>query len=294
MGQTGGDGSFLERALSRSQREQARDDEPVTAVPVVADDTSHPVEPAYQSGAEPARAPPGDHANQSGAETVASSAHQAPAAVRSSAHDSTALPERAEPGARRPSGAAAASPTSSGAPLTEGLSVASLALIDEAMKKSALIWIRTPQSPAGRAVWHAWAGGHAFVVSGGDEQPDPGFAVGRAVVVVRSKETTSRLLAFTADVSVAGADDADWALATTELAKARLNLRGAGDAARRWQDRTMYSITRLTPVGTGLVEGPGHYPTDSGRAAPVATVATTAGPKPWVLHRRGGSGRRLS
>jgi hypothetical protein len=167
------------------------------------------------------------------------------------------------------------------------------ALVDEAMKKTALIWVRTPTSPGGRALWHAWVNGLAYVVTGGDEQPDPGLDAGLVEVVVRSKDTANRLVVFTSEPSQLRGDDADWAEATEALAKSRLNLRDAADAPQRWKNTT-YRLYRLRPTGDTLVESPGRYRDASGRATPVPTAATTAGAPPWIVHRRGGSGRPLS
>jgi len=51
------------------------------------------------------------------------------------------------------------------------------ALVEEATKKSGLIWVRGPGSPA-RALWHAWHEGAACVVGDGPgEQPLPGNRV---------------------------------------------------------------------------------------------------------------------
>lgn len=169
-----------------------------------------------------------------------------------------------------------------------------LALVDEAFKKAGLIWVRTGAFPGGQALWHVWVDGAAYVVTGGDEQPDPGLDDTEVVVVVRSKDTTSRLLVLGCQASrVASADD-DWSAATAELAKVRLNLHEAAAAPQRWRDEPAYRIYRLRPSADRFIEGPGSYPTASGRAAPVATPATTATSRPWIMHRRGGSGRPLS
>jgi hypothetical protein len=197
-------------------------------------------------------------------------------------------------------GGAAVEPAAS--PLTEPLdtppprepSRLERSLVDEAMKKAGLIWVRTSASPGGRALWYVWTDGSAYVVTGGDEQPDPGLDKGEVVVVVRSKETMSRLLTLRCAASRMSGDADDWAAATAELAKGRLNLHDAADAPRRWQDQTTYAVYRLVPTTDAFIESPGAYPTESGRSTPVPTPATTAGPRPWVLHRRGGSGRPLS
>ncbi|MDQ1696004.1 MAG: hypothetical protein QOJ03_1357, partial [Frankiaceae bacterium] len=51
---------------------------------------------------------------------------------------------------------------------------ATAALIEEAAKKSGLVWLRAP-GPGQRAqpVWHAWQDGSLYVLSGGLEQPVP-------------------------------------------------------------------------------------------------------------------------
>jgi hypothetical protein len=167
-------------------------------------------------------------------------------------------------------------------------------LVDEALKKAGLIWVRTSAAPNGRALWYVWTDGCVYVVTGGDEQPDPGLGDGDVVVVVRSKDTMSRLLTVRCVAARVSGDDDDWAAATTELAKGRLNLREAADAPNRWLDAETYAVYRLTPTTEAFDEGPGKYAPQSGRATPVPTQATTAGARPWVLHRRGGSGRPLS
>ncbi len=179
-------------------------------------------------------------------------------------------------------------------PAPRGLGRFEQALVDEAMKKAGLIWVRTRLSPAGRALWYVWTAGNAYVVTGGVEQPDPGLDDGEVVVVLRSKDTTSRLVALSCEATRVGPEDDDWELASTELAKGRLNLAAAAEAPQRWREDPSYRIYRLSPGCETLLEGPQNHPTDSGRAAPVPTTATTASPRPWVLHRRGGSGRSLT
>jgi hypothetical protein len=172
----------------------------------------------------------------------------------------------------------------------EPLAAADQALVDEALKKSGLIWIRTPDSPAGQAVWHSWLDGAIYLVTGGEEQPDPGLL---DVGVARSKETTSRLVTFAAAVEPLRPEAPDWVPAVADLAKTRLNLHDGENVPDRWATDARYRLYRLSPVGP-LLEGPGAYPTESHRAAPVPTGATTAGPKPKILHRRHGSGSALS
>lgn len=81
------------------------------------------------------------------------------------------------------------------------------ALIEEATKKSGLIWVRG-SGPA-RALWHLWHDGAACLIGDGSgEQPlaDLGLTDGgTATVTVRSKDKGGRLIAWQARVVEAGA-----------------------------------------------------------------------------------------
>lgn len=173
------------------------------------------------------------------------------------------------------------------------------ALLDEGLKKGALLWLELGTAPADgqdprpHPRWYSWTDSRVYLVTGGEEQPDPGLAdASRVRGVVRSKANGHRLLAFDADVSIMSPSDDDWETATAALAKDRLNLARAEEADRRWSEPP-YAVYRLTPI-LPLVDEPAEERTSSRRAAPAPTSATTAGRKPWVLHRRGRSGRPLS
>ncbi|MBA2773665.1 MAG: hypothetical protein H0U36_06425 [Nocardioidaceae bacterium] len=168
------------------------------------------------------------------------------------------------------------------------------ALIDEALKKSALIWLTRDPPRREQAFWHAWVDGLAYLLTGPGEQPDPGLQEGeRLRLVVRSKDTVQRLVVVDATAHRLQPDDDDWEAATAALAAGRLNLAHAEQAPARWAGDAATAIYRLT-LGKQLVEGPGHYADTAHRATPSPTPATTATRRPWVLHKRGGSGRRLS
>lgn len=165
------------------------------------------------------------------------------------------------------------------------------ALVDEAMKKSGLIWLRPPEGRS-QAVWHVWRAGAAYVLTGPGEQPNPGLTDGGSVeVTVRSKDNWHLLVVLVAAVELrAVADDPD---AADELAKTRLNLSDAEHAPSRWaKPGSGFEIYRLTP--TAVTAAYGDFGDESRRAAPVASPATTRGRLPKVFHRRGHSGRRLS
>ena len=129
-----------------------------------------------------------------------------------------------------------------------GADVAGSALVDEALKKAGLVWIGLAGTGPDRAYWYAWQGGKLYLLTGGDEQPDPGWTERAQVdVLVRSKETTERLVVFRATVTLGLATDGDWVDATAELAKQRLNLTDADHAAERWADIHRHRVYRLTP-----------------------------------------------
>ena len=165
--------------------------------------------------------------------------------------------------------------------------VAPLALVEEACRKSGLLWVAVAD---GRAVpaWHAWADGAAYVVHGGGEQPLPDIVPGtaRAVVTVRSKDRGSRLVTWVAAVRDEEPGTPAYESAVHVLTAARLNARDLDGQARRWREESR--VTRLEPTGE-LVEGPGSMSDDSLAAAPAPTWATTRGPLPWVV----GGARRL-
>jgi hypothetical protein len=171
--------------------------------------------------------------------------------------------------------------------------LASLALVDEALKKTWLVWVTLPSGRT-QPFWHSWVGGHLYILTGSGEQPDPGLADGDTVrIVVRSKDNSQRLLGLSATAARLQPVDPDWDVATAALATGRLNLPRAEQAPERWAADPETTIYRLVLTGD-LLEKPGAYPDTSHRAAPVSTPATTAGPTPRVLHRRGHSGRPLS
>lgn len=158
-------------------------------------------------------------------------------------------------------------------------------LVAEALRKSALLWLVPPGAGRHSAYWHAEVNGTAYLLSGPGEQPDAEVADGDTVrVLVRSKDNGHRLVTFDATVRRLRPDDDDWPAATSALASNRLNLRSAPTAPARWRDPA-FRLYRLIPTGT-VHEQPGEYTDASHTAAPVPTPATTAQPRPFVLHRR--------
>ncbi|MEV8016240.1 hypothetical protein AB0O76_07835 [Streptomyces sp. NPDC086554] len=152
------------------------------------------------------------------------------------------------------------------------------ALVEEATKKSGLIWVRG-EGPV-RALWHVWHEGAVHLIGDGPgEQPLPGLADGStAEVTVRSKDKGGRLIAWTAAVSELAPRSEAWEAAVAELKGKRLNAPDAERIAERWAAECR--VVRLTPeqIVTDLPDG-------SLAAAPLATGATTRLPVPDALPR---------
>jgi hypothetical protein len=165
------------------------------------------------------------------------------------------------------------------------------ALIAEAMKRTALVWVSYPGSDRAWPVWHVWSEGVAYVVCGGPEQPLPGIeSVVEATVTARAKDSRERLVTWVADVAVEEPGSESWQSAAELLKAERLNATQGETLTQVWA--TESTIVRLTPSGE-VVESPGAYPAGSLAAAPVESPATTVGELPWVVHRRARRAPRL-
>ncbi|WP_153813249.1 hypothetical protein [Streptomyces sp. SUK 48] len=152
------------------------------------------------------------------------------------------------------------------------------ALIEEAAKKSGLLWVRGADASAAHAVWHVWHEGAVCLVGDGPgEQPLTGLADGGvAEVTVRSKDKGGRLVSFTAAVSEPAPGSPGWEAAVAELKGKRLNAPDAEVMTDRWARECR--VLRLVPTGAvaALPEG------DLARR-PVPTPATTRRPVPAAL-----------
>jgi hypothetical protein len=167
------------------------------------------------------------------------------------------------------------------------------ALVDEAAKRSGLIWVRASGSPEpARPLWHVWQDGVAYVLTGGIEQPMPaGLDVpgAQAEITLRSKDKGSRLVTVEAAVSRVGAGSPDWDALVPALTAKRLNSPDGEQAPVRWARECV--LLRLTPTGE-YVETPDDRSTGSHAAPPPATNATTPVPAPWQLFGRRRAQRR--
>ncbi|MFG2871425.1 hypothetical protein [Streptomyces sp. NPDC048338] len=153
------------------------------------------------------------------------------------------------------------------------------ALVEEATKKSGLIWVRG-EAPAARALWHVWFDGAAHVVGDGPgEQPLPGLAAGAtAEVTVRSKDKGGRLVAWTAAVRELPAGSPEWDAAVAELKGKRLNAPDGEAMPERWARECR--VLRLEPVGSTT-----DLPDGSLAAVPQPSDAITRRPVPAALPR---------
>jgi hypothetical protein len=160
---------------------------------------------------------------------------------------------------------------------------ATSALLEEAAKKSGLIWLRAA-GPGRRAqaVWHLWHDGAIYVLTGGLEQPAPEGLADRAFVTIRSKDKGSRLATYEVAVDTIAPDDQAWGDVTTALLGKRLNLPDGDAAPQRWARECV--VYRLRPTGE-VTETPDEPSTTSHAVEPPPTPARTRVPRP--LHVRG-------
>ncbi|MFG3013298.1 hypothetical protein ACGFZB_23070 [Streptomyces cinerochromogenes] len=152
------------------------------------------------------------------------------------------------------------------------------ALIEEASKKSGLIWVRGAGAPAARALWHVWHEGAVCVVGDGPgEQPLEGLADGgSAEVSVRSKDKGGRLVTFPVTVSELASGSEQWEAVVAELKGKRLNAPDGEQMPARWARECR--VLRLVPTGPVT-----PLPTGDLAESPVPTPATTRRPVPAGL-----------
>ncbi|MFH8934825.1 hypothetical protein [Streptomyces griseosporeus] len=152
------------------------------------------------------------------------------------------------------------------------------ALVEEAVKKSGLIWVRGAGALTARALWHVWHEGAACLVGDGPgEQPLAHLADGgSAEVTVRSKDKGGRLVTFTATVTELAPESEQWQAAVAELKGKRLNAPDGEAMPARWARECR--VLRLEPAGAPL-----PLPDGSLAEAPLPSPATTREPVPAGL-----------
>ncbi|WP_326728590.1 hypothetical protein [Streptomyces phaeochromogenes] len=166
------------------------------------------------------------------------------------------------------------------------------ALVEEATKKSGLVWVRgvPAQGPvqgdgssdgaSSQALWHVWHDGAVCLVGDGPgEQPLPGLVDGgEAVVTVRSKDKGGRLVSWSAKVVELAPGSEEWDAAVGELKGKRLNAPDGEAMTGRWARECR--VVRLAPTGATA-----SLPEGSLAAPPLPTSATTRLPIPAGLPR---------
>lgn len=171
------------------------------------------------------------------------------------------------------------------------------ALVEEATKKSGLLWISVPdgeRDTPGRPAWHVWLDGAVYVLSGGGEQPIPGLAEarergGEVTLTVRSRDKGGRLLRYQARARPIEPGTPAWDTAVVALHGKRLNAPDGERAPARWARESL--VTRLEPTGQ-ILQAPGAQPDGDHAAPPRPTSATTRGPLPAMIGRRRAGRRR--
>ena len=166
---------------------------------------------------------------------------------------------------------------------------ADAALLAEAAAKTGLVWLRPQGQSRAWPAWHVWHDGAVLVVSGPGEQQLPEL-VGPVEVLLRSKDTGSRLITVLAEAATLTPDDEGWPTAAAALAASRLNSpTSPADLPDQWRGAAV--ITRLRAHGAAI-EGPDHYDSASGAGPPAPSDATTSQWRPWHLRGRRRRARR--
>lgn len=160
------------------------------------------------------------------------------------------------------------------------------AVTSEALSKSDLLWLRTPERE--RATWFAVVGagtdlpdGSVLLVSGGGE-PDLGALPDPVELVLRSKGDGRRLLVLQARALALDPADERWQPAAETALAARLN--AYDGTLERWREGA--TLWLLSPFGQPL-DSPAAAPSTELVAAPVRpSAAAPQVRRPWHLGGR--------
>ncbi len=128
------------------------------------------------------------------------------------------------------------------------------ALIAEATKKAAVVWLSVHDRPA-YPVWCMPAATSLYVVTGPGEQPAPGLAGAATVRVSARGDHRGLIMTWTASVERIAPGGEAWDANARPLAAKRLNAAGTTDAVvDRWaRECTIY---KLDPTGEDVGTGP--------------------------------------
>jgi hypothetical protein len=159
----------------------------------------------------------------------------------------------------------------------------SSAVLDEAIKKAALVWVAVGDGPA-LGLWCMPLDGSLIMVSGPGEQFAPGLdRASRATVRLRGDNGALIVVSEMAVTRLLPGSD-DWETVAPQLAGKRLNASGTADeVVARWVE-TNVAVVRLTPDQEKAVTSP-ELPTSSGAEPPRDTPARVEVRAPFRLHR---------
>ena len=158
-------------------------------------------------------------------------------------------------------------------------------IIEEATKKSELVWLGIPGvEQSARPAWHIWHKGAVYLVFDGSEQRMPGLVDADSVLVtVRSKDKGGTIVSWRGAVEIVPPGSPAWDEVVPLLVGKRLNNRDGDNAGDRWAREC--KVGRLVPTGD-MTENPDALRTDSRAEVPIATPAATHTHVPFTLHGR--------
>jgi hypothetical protein len=156
-------------------------------------------------------------------------------------------------------------------------------VVDEAIKKAAVVWISIGGGPA-LGLWCMPLDGALFVVSGPGEQTAPGLADAERAEARLRGDTGGTIVLTEVAVERLAPGTEDWDTVAPQLANKRLNGSGtAEEQVARWAE-TGCAVVRLTPAEDQPVASP-DLPSESGAATPRETPARNQTRRPFRLHR---------
>ena len=154
------------------------------------------------------------------------------------------------------------------------------ALVAEAMKKAAIVWVSTAADQPAYPLWCFPIDDALYVVTGGDEQPAPGLTSVDTATISARGDHGGRIVSWPARVEPVRPGTEAWTAAAPGLAGKRLNASGTIDAlVEKWT--TGATILRLVPIDDDI-----EPKTDGSEAAvPRPTPAVRRTAKPFRLHK---------
>lgn len=112
------------------------------------------------------------------------------------------------------------------------------------MRKAGVVWLRADGAEVARPAWQLWHEGAMYVVTGGQEQPLPELAAGRAEVTVRI-DSEPGVVTWEAEVSEIPPGTPEWDAVVPKLHAKRLNAPDGELQPARWALESR--VFRLAP-----------------------------------------------